>query len=401
MPAWSSTRACPVAPSRSTSSRCCRRRSCASSARRRSPSRSPGSRRASGTSSTAPPRAPTRPAPRRSSISSHGGDEEGEIRAALDAGVGFIGVVCSRTRGRALLDGLGLTDEEAARVHTHVGVDIGARTAPEVALSILAAVVRSIRLDGVAPVDPVEAAPPAVATDPVCGMSVTIGPDAIHATVNGVDHWFCCPGCRKHFLAELRLVTGAVATAVVLAAGGSRRLGRPKQLLDYRGATLLDATLGTARGAEVDAGGRRARRRRRRGARAGRPRRRRRGAQPGLRRRLQHLHPVGARFRARRRRRGGADARRPARRASRNRARRWCPLRRTTPSACASTTTGSATRCGSTGGCSTSSPACTVTRRSGSWSTPATTSSGCGSPATSRATWTPGRTTRPCSRRPP
>jgi molybdenum cofactor cytidylyltransferase len=35
--------------------------------------------------------------------------------------------------------------------------------------------------------------------------------------------------------------------AVVLAAGGSRRLGRPKQLLDYRGATLLDATLATAR----------------------------------------------------------------------------------------------------------------------------------------------------------
>ena len=35
---------------------------------------------------------------------------------------------------------------------------------------------------------------------------------------------------------------------VVLAAGASRRLGRPKQLLDYGGATLLDATLATARG---------------------------------------------------------------------------------------------------------------------------------------------------------
>lgn len=39
------------------------------------------------------------------------------------------------------------------------------------------------------------------------------------------------------------------AAAIVLAAGGSRRLGRPKQLLDYRGATLLDATLSTARAA--------------------------------------------------------------------------------------------------------------------------------------------------------
>lgn len=36
-------------------------------------------------------------------------------------------------------------------------------------------------------------------------------------------------------------------TGLVLAAGGSSRLGRPKQLLDYRGRTLLDATLETAR----------------------------------------------------------------------------------------------------------------------------------------------------------
>ncbi len=36
-------------------------------------------------------------------------------------------------------------------------------------------------------------------------------------------------------------------TAIVLAAGASRRLGRPKQLLDYDGAPLLSATLNTAR----------------------------------------------------------------------------------------------------------------------------------------------------------
>ena len=34
---------------------------------------------------------------------------------------------------------------------------------------------------------------------------------------------------------------------LVLAAGGSSRLGRPKQLLPFRGATLLDAVLNTAR----------------------------------------------------------------------------------------------------------------------------------------------------------
>jgi molybdenum cofactor cytidylyltransferase len=36
-------------------------------------------------------------------------------------------------------------------------------------------------------------------------------------------------------------------TGLVLAAGGSSRLGRPKQLLPYGGATLLDHTLDTAR----------------------------------------------------------------------------------------------------------------------------------------------------------
>lgn len=39
---------------------------------------------------------------------------------------------------------------------------------------------------------------------------------------------------------------------LVLAAGGSRRLGRPKQLLPYRGRPLLDSVLDTARGCGAD-----------------------------------------------------------------------------------------------------------------------------------------------------
>ncbi len=41
-------------------------------------------------------------------------------------------------------------------------------------------------------------------------------------------------------------------TGVVLAAGNSRRLGTPKQLLPYRDTTLLGATLGVARSAAFD-----------------------------------------------------------------------------------------------------------------------------------------------------
>lgn len=157
-------------------------------------------------------------------ISSHGGDEVGAIRAALSAGVGFIGLVCSQTRGEAILEQLDLKDDEMRRVYTHVGLEIGARTAPEIALSILAAIVRGIRVDGLmAPTLTTSDSSPAVndssptgsdlspgpklgetslpVIDPVCGMTVTVGPDTPHAVIDGVDFWFCNPGCRDRYVA--------------------------------------------------------------------------------------------------------------------------------------------------------------------------------------------------------
>ncbi len=46
--------------------------------------------------------------------------------------------------------------------------------------------------------------------------------------------------------------TERFVTGLVLAAGGSSRLGRPKQLLPYGAGTLLDHVLETARGCEFD-----------------------------------------------------------------------------------------------------------------------------------------------------
>ena len=47
-------------------------------------------------------------------------------------------------------------------------------------------------------------------------------------------------------------MSGVFVTGLVLAAGGSQRLGQPKQLLPYQGSTLLDAVLRTARGCSFD-----------------------------------------------------------------------------------------------------------------------------------------------------
>ncbi|QRY53370.1 XdhC family protein [Mycolicibacterium septicum] len=81
-------------------------------------------------------------------IASLGGPEGEVIRAAVDAGVGYVGLVASRVRGASILDGLGLTEAERARVHTPVGLAIGAKTPAEIAVSIVAEVIEGIRVGG-------------------------------------------------------------------------------------------------------------------------------------------------------------------------------------------------------------------------------------------------------------
>lgn len=136
-------------------------------------------------------------------VASHGGDEPTAVRAALDAGVGYVGLVCSRRRGEALLAELGLGEPDLPRVHPHAGLDIGARTPPEVALAILADVVRGMRLEGLA-APTARAARPATVVDPVCGMTVTVTAGTPHTVVAGSEYWFCSAGCLARFEEEHR-----------------------------------------------------------------------------------------------------------------------------------------------------------------------------------------------------
>ena len=133
-------------------------------------------------------------------IASHGGPEAETIRAALDAGAGYIGMVASRTRGAAVLGELALSEAERARVHTPVGLDIHAKTPGEIAVAIVAELIRDVRAGALRVIAP-QTPPPATAVDPVCGMPLTIGPGTEHLRVSGEDHWFCGPACQASFAA--------------------------------------------------------------------------------------------------------------------------------------------------------------------------------------------------------
>ncbi|WP_419949017.1 XdhC family protein [Candidatus Palauibacter sp.] len=119
----------------------------------------------------------------------------------------YLGVIASPTRMeevRRVLAAEGLGEEEIARVRGPAGLDIGAESPEEIAVSILAEIVelaaRQPAPDAGEP-DMTEAASPpsgAGAIDPVCGM--TVGMDGAPASVyQGETVYFCCYGCRTRF----------------------------------------------------------------------------------------------------------------------------------------------------------------------------------------------------------
>lgn len=133
-------------------------------------------------------------------IASHGGPEAEIIRTALDDGVGYIGLVASKVRGASILNELELSDAERARIHTPVGLAIGAKTPAEIAVSIAAELIAGIRGGSLSPPVPLNGGP-REAVDPVCGMTVPMGPATEHLRLAGADYWFCGPGCRAAFAA--------------------------------------------------------------------------------------------------------------------------------------------------------------------------------------------------------
>ncbi len=182
-------------------------------------------------------------------------DEEA-LGHALRMTSGYVGLVASRRRFgeiREILVGSGLPEEDLDRVKCPAGLDLGAVSPAEIALSIMAEIVererattpeegamaaaasapapagrapaeRGLPLAG-RPAAPAAPAAPAgagaVAIDPVCGMSVEVATAKHRAEHEGRAYVFCCGGCRARFAADpTRYLAGAGEGAEGGSAGG-------------------------------------------------------------------------------------------------------------------------------------------------------------------------------------
>ncbi len=152
-------------------------------------------------------------------VASQGGWDEEAVASALGLEPAYVGLVASPTRStavRAWLLDQGIAAERVAAVRAPAGLDLGAESAAEVAVSILAELVQVRRgratfvaAPGPATLagpDAAEAAAPGPAVDdivlldPVCGMTVDRAHARHLAEYAGVVYAFCSVGCRSSFV---------------------------------------------------------------------------------------------------------------------------------------------------------------------------------------------------------
>jgi len=165
-------------------------------------------------------------------VATQGQWDEEALAAALRRNASYVGLVASPTRANVvrqwLRDETGLAEDRLAALRAPAGLDLGAETAEEIALSILGELVqvRRGRADFVAAPEPatlsgdqpliVPAIEPIVddlvLVDPVCGMSVDRARARHLAEHDGTVYAFCSIGCRTRFVKEPSVYLAAPGT---------------------------------------------------------------------------------------------------------------------------------------------------------------------------------------------
>jgi xanthine dehydrogenase accessory factor len=155
-------------------------------------------------------------------VATHGDDDEQALTRVLATPAGYVSLVASRKRAGAIVETLrqrGVPAEQLARLKAPAGLDIGAVTPEEIAVSILAEIIqarhhRAAELATATAIEgPALAAAPALAEakDPICGMTVEVATARHQSDWAGRSVYFCCRRCKEAFDAEPARYAAALA----------------------------------------------------------------------------------------------------------------------------------------------------------------------------------------------
>jgi xanthine dehydrogenase accessory factor len=139
------------------------------------------------------------------------GDEEALKQAllAIGAQAPYLAFVASKTKAAKMIDSLrqkGIVEEKLRLVRSPAGLDLGAMSPEEIAVSILAEIVQVRRAHRRPAQDKSPVGDATLvnteARDPICGMTVDTT-NAVHKLEHqGTWFYFCCAGCKQKFEAR-------------------------------------------------------------------------------------------------------------------------------------------------------------------------------------------------------
>lgn len=144
-------------------------------------------------------------------VSTQGENDEDALEQAIKSGVPYVSFIASRKKANGVFAQLrkrGITFDELKRIKTPAGLDIKAKLPEEVAISIIAEIIKYIRTEeSIASAEENQQKttpnqPPDLFINPVCGIPVEKS-TALHIIeYAGENYYFCCDGCKEAFEKE-------------------------------------------------------------------------------------------------------------------------------------------------------------------------------------------------------
>ena len=137
-------------------------------------------------------------------VATMGHYDEEALAAVVQSQARYIALVTSPKRGKAVFQYLrdkGVSAQALEGVKFPAGLNIGAVTPEEIALSIMAEIVQVLRAEAPEAEPSAQAQVPQYpeAIDPVCGMAVDEADARYVSTYNGASFYFCCLRCKEAF----------------------------------------------------------------------------------------------------------------------------------------------------------------------------------------------------------